>query len=118
MPNQKTHDLPMSQATEALAAPLESLLSIGEVTAIVGASRSTIYAWLKQSLFPPPIRIGPRRVSWRTSEIQAWIESPPLPAQDRSKACRQRQTQELIRFQRRGPMDRAQGDFDLFPTAG
>ncbi|MGD9671560.1 MAG: helix-turn-helix transcriptional regulator [Hyphomicrobiaceae bacterium] len=67
-----------AQATEAKqSSPLDTLLSIGEVTTIVGASRSTIYAWLKQGLFPPPIRIGPRRVAWRTSEIQAWIDSRP-----------------------------------------
>lgn len=78
MPSHTNSDLPCLQDIEATpASPLDTLLSVDQVTAIVGASRSTIYAWLKQGFFPPPIRIGPRRVAWRASEIQAWINSRP-----------------------------------------
>jgi len=56
---------------------IESLLDLREVKARVGASRSSIYAWIAKDLFPRPVRLGPRRVAWRASDIRAWIESRP-----------------------------------------
>ncbi len=53
----------------------ERLLKLEEVLKIVGASRASIYAWIKQGLFPRPLRIGRRRSVWLASEIQDWIHS-------------------------------------------
>ena len=54
------------------------LLMLPEVCAITGLSRNTILRLVKAKLFPPPIRIGPRAVAWRWSDIRAWLESRPL----------------------------------------
>ncbi|WP_148863271.1 helix-turn-helix transcriptional regulator [Marinobacter fonticola] len=55
----------------------ERLLRRREVENRTGLSRSTIYLWMSDGLFPKPRKIGPRAVAWRESDIQAWIEQRP-----------------------------------------
>ena len=45
-----------------------------DVEEIVGLSRSTIYKLMSTGAFPRYIRLGPRAVGWRLSDIEAWIE--------------------------------------------
>jgi len=40
-----------------------------------GLSKSGIYSGLKNKTFPKPVKIGPRAVAWRKSEINGWIDS-------------------------------------------
>ena len=56
----------------------ERLLRRREVEDITGLSRSTIYRMVKTGQFPPPVRVGPKAVRWRLSDIIAWLESRPL----------------------------------------
>ena len=44
-----------------------------DVESMVGLSRSTIYKLMNQGLFPKAIRLGPRAVGWRMSDIENWI---------------------------------------------
>jgi prophage regulatory protein len=44
-----------------------------DVENMVGLSRSTIYKLMNQGLFPKAIRLGPRAVGWRISDIENWI---------------------------------------------
>lgn len=53
------------------------LLRIGEVIRRTGLSKATIYAWIKDDLFPRPIRVGKRAVRWIEKELVAWIKSRP-----------------------------------------
>ena len=53
------------------------LLRTGDVLKIVPVGRSTLWRLVKRSEFPRPIRIGPRAVGWRVSDIEAWLESRP-----------------------------------------
>lgn len=46
-----------------------------KVAAITGRSPSRIDADVKAGRFPAPVRIGPRAIGWRASEIEAWIEN-------------------------------------------
>ena len=48
-----------------------------EVEEITGLSRSTIYRMVKTGQFPQPVRIRPKAVRWRLSDILAWMESMP-----------------------------------------
>ena len=52
---------------------LKVLLRLNEVLEVVPAGRSTLYEWISKGLFPAPIRIGPRRVVWRQSDIVRFI---------------------------------------------
>ena len=46
-----------------------------DVETMIGLSRSTIYKLMSQGSFPKAIRLGPRAVGWRLSDIEVWIES-------------------------------------------
>ena len=54
------------------------LVRLPEVCAITGLSRNTILRLVKANLFPPPVRIGPRAVAWKWSDIRLWPDSRPL----------------------------------------
>ena len=54
---------------------IDSFVPIRQVCQTTSASRSTIYSWIELKLFPPPVKIGPRRVAWRKSDIDKWMAS-------------------------------------------
>lgn len=56
----------------------EQLLRRRDVEAVTGLSRSAIYLAMSRGAFPTPVRLGPRAVAWRSSQIQAWIAARPL----------------------------------------
>ncbi len=44
-----------------------------EVENRTGLSRSSIYLFMDEGLFPKPISLGPRAVGWLENEIQEWL---------------------------------------------
>ena len=56
----------------------EHLLTRTEVEWRVGRTRSSIYDAMRKGKFPVPLRVGPKAVRWRASEIEAWVDSRPL----------------------------------------
>lgn len=48
----------------------EALLRLPEVLALVPVSRATWYAGIKEGRYPPSVKLGPRCVAWKLSEIQ------------------------------------------------
>ncbi len=50
-----------------------SLLSFDDLQRIVPLSRTTIWRLERQGDFPRRIRIGPNRVAWVETEVEAWI---------------------------------------------
>lgn len=63
-------------------APGEELWSLKVVMAKTGLSRSTLYAYIATGAFPAQRRLGPRRVAWLASEVDAWIASRPRPPEN------------------------------------
>ena len=53
----------------------EALLKLRQVCLVTGLSKSSVYAMLKESRFPEPIRLGKRCTRWRMSDVQGWIAS-------------------------------------------
>ena len=51
------------------------LLSIADVCRMVGTSRSTIYAWKAQGLFPQAVKLGPKRIGWHRAAVEQWAET-------------------------------------------
>lgn len=49
------------------------LLKRPEVEAKTGLSRSAIYAKIAAGIFPRPVNLGPKAVSWLSTEIDQWI---------------------------------------------
>jgi prophage regulatory protein len=57
-------------------APL--LLRMPTVMRLTGLGRSTIYRLVAARKFPSPVRLGPRAVAWRSSDLDQWSESRPV----------------------------------------
>ena len=55
----------------------DRLLRVAEVIELTGLSRVTIHRLRHAGTFPEPLRVGPRAVRWRESELRAWMESQP-----------------------------------------
>ena len=56
---------------------LDRLLNMAEVLEVTGLSRSSIYSLMRQGVFSEPLKVGPRAVRWRESEIREWERSRP-----------------------------------------
>lgn len=52
----------------------ERLMRRKEVEQVTSLSRSTIYKYMSEGIFPKPVRLG-SRVAWKESDIRDWIES-------------------------------------------
>lgn len=53
----------------------ETLLPVPKVRERVGGiSRTTLWHWVREGTFPAPIRVGAKRIMWRESELQRWID--------------------------------------------
>jgi excisionase family DNA binding protein len=49
------------------------LMTLNEVAALIGVTRHTITAWVKQRRFPKPLRIGRRRRFWSRESVEQAI---------------------------------------------
>jgi len=59
-----------------------SILRRKQVQIRTGLARSTIYQYMKDGVFPKPIRLGPRAVGWIEGEVSAWINERIQSAKD------------------------------------
>ena len=59
----------------------QRLIRLPEVLRLTGLSRSTLYRKIQSSQFPEPVRLGPRSVAWRASDVLEWIDTRPLVSQ-------------------------------------
>lgn len=55
----------------------DRLLRLSEVMRRTGMSRSTIYRWMNEGLFPAALKVGPMAVRWREREVSAFMASRP-----------------------------------------
>ncbi|MBF0401221.1 MAG: AlpA family phage regulatory protein [Magnetococcales bacterium] len=58
--------------------PIDHILSKKTVIQMTSVPRGTLDHWISKGQFPPPVALGPCRVGWRASTIQAWIDSRPI----------------------------------------
>lgn len=54
---------------------IDPLLRLDAVERITGLKRSWIYKNVRAGNFPAPVRMSPRAVGWRESELARWIEA-------------------------------------------
>ena len=52
-------------------------LRIASVVRVTGLGRSTIYRLMSADMFPYPVRLGPRAVAWRRSDVDRWSATRP-----------------------------------------
>ena len=62
------------------------LLTRPQVEARCGLSTSSIYRFMRDGLFPEPVRVGRRAVRWHSWEIDEWLATRPRATGDRPAA--------------------------------
>ena len=55
--------------------PPRLLARLPVVLKVTGLGRSTIYRLVADGSFPAPVRLGPRAVAWRWSDLDQWSRS-------------------------------------------
>lgn len=50
-----------------------TLVEIRSVVQQVKKCKTLVYAGVKEKTFPPPIKVGKRRVAWLQADIDTWI---------------------------------------------
>ena len=57
---------------------MPELYRLGDVCAVLGVGRSTIYTLMESDpTFPEQVRLSRRAVRWRRTEIEEWARSRP-----------------------------------------
>lgn len=59
------------------ANPQVLVVRMRQLTSMIGLSRASIYNLINESLFPAPIKLGPKAVGWRIGEIEEWLKTRP-----------------------------------------
>ncbi|MFJ1336812.1 helix-turn-helix transcriptional regulator [Pseudomonas caricapapayae] len=54
---------------------IDRLLRLPDVLRITGMGRNTVYTRIKEGAFPKQVKIGPKSVAWRQSDITEWMAS-------------------------------------------
>lgn len=67
-----------------------AILRLKTVMKRTGLSRSTIYEWMSDGLFPASVSLGPRAVGWHQEEIESWITTRPKINQEKPGDRRER----------------------------
>ena len=58
------------------ALPPDAFLRLPQVLAVVGLSRSCLYARIKNQGFPRQVKLTARASGWRVSDIREWLSNP------------------------------------------
>ena len=58
------------------------LLRIPRVKAAFGCCKATVYNWIKDGLFTPPVRVGKRMSVWPENEVNAIVAARILGKSD------------------------------------
>ena len=53
------------------------LVRLPEILKLTGTTKATIYNWLRAGRFPRPLKMGPKAVGWRWTDVKAWLGSHP-----------------------------------------
>lgn len=61
---------------------MDRILRLPDVIQQTGLSRASIYRQMSAHEFPGQVRLGPRAVGWRESEIETWLGNRPASRQD------------------------------------
>lgn len=68
----ETH-MPSERALALSGPALERLIGRKEVLMLIGISNATLWRWIKAGRFPAPLKIGKKKVAWRSSVLASWI---------------------------------------------
>lgn len=58
---------------------MEQLLDSAEASSTIKVSERTLADWRHKGIGPPYVRVGPRQVRYRPSDLEAWLKSQTQP---------------------------------------
>ena len=67
--NRKDHNTHQNPSSD------RGVMRIGQVTRLVGLSRSWVYDAMTRGEFPQQIKLSRRAVAWRTKDVLAWLDN-------------------------------------------
>jgi predicted DNA-binding transcriptional regulator AlpA len=67
----------LSHTEKHCFAPDADLVSMKQLLARLAISRATAYRWMSQGLLPAPLKLGPSKIAFRASEIDAFLSERP-----------------------------------------
>jgi len=70
--------------------PQPPILRRRQVEQRTGLARSTLYQYIEDGDFPPPVQLGLRAVGWLESDISAWIAARVKQAHPGGDGCGER----------------------------
>lgn len=73
--------------TDFTKPPENYLLPIREVRRLTSLSNTELYRRMKAGRFPANIPLGPGRVAWWMSDVQAWMDALPRAAARKREAA-------------------------------
>ena len=66
-------DIPPEGTVIPARPALERLIGRKEALILIGISNATLWRWIKAGRFPAPLKIGKKKVAWRSSVLATWI---------------------------------------------
>ncbi len=72
MSNNSSH--PNHQA-EPMTLPLDGFSRAKQLLPFLPIGESTLWAWVKQSKFPQPIKLSPTVTAWANKDVHEWLNS-------------------------------------------
>lgn len=57
---------------------MEKYLRINEVVEMLSVGKSTVWAWVKESKFPKPIKLSEYETVWKLSDIKEWVQKKEI----------------------------------------
>ena len=66
----------MALIIQNVVLPETGYVRLSTVLAVFPISKSTWWAGIKEGRYPPPIKLGPRAIAWKSCDIRALIEDP------------------------------------------
>ncbi len=51
------------------------VLSAKDVCELTSIKRSSIFNWVRDGNFPPPMKLGPKKRGWLAKDVEKWLLS-------------------------------------------
>jgi len=63
------------QATQPPSSPSDPLVSVRQFIERLDIGASTFHRWRRDGYLPPALKLGPRTIKWRSSDVERFLAS-------------------------------------------
>ena len=61
----------------------QGFIRLRDVLKHVPGGKSTIWNWVRQGKFPPPVKLSDRVTAWSVAAVEQWVSERLTPANDK-----------------------------------